>query len=135
MGHLTSICKNSRGLWVGNSEGKLLWKKNSGQLVELPFSTSSGMIFYLYSDQSEHIWVSRAPSVYPLTGIDRVSPNGAVKHYGAEEGLTSRALVSYQAEDGTLYLGGIGSSSYLYVYLQQEDRLRTLVPYFPFNTW
>ena len=130
-GHLTAICKNSKGLWLGNTEGKLFWKKHTGQLIEIPFSTPSGMIFYLNSDQSGNIWVCRAPSTYPLKGIERVSPNGKVKHYGFEEGLTSRAIVSYQAENGTLYVGGIGSRSFLYVYIEEEDRFENISPYLP----
>ncbi|MEM9718553.1 MAG: hypothetical protein AAGA10_04870, partial [Bacteroidota bacterium] len=132
LGHVTAVCKNRRGLWLGNSDGKLFWKKDS-TLIELPFSKPSGMLFYLYSDYDENVWVSRAPSIYPLKGVERIDPSGKVKHYGEKEGLESRALVSFQGEDSTLYIGGVGSTSYLYVYLKHEDRFENISPQLPFR--
>ena len=127
LGNMTSVCRTPGVLWLGNNSGELYRKDElTGYTHKIDLPLSSGSIFYIHPDKKENVWLSRAPLEEPLLGVTKVGKWGKAKHYGREEGLNSRVIVSFQAPNGNLLMGAIGTRSYLYTYIEGEDRFENL---------
>ena len=127
LGNMTSVCRTPGILWLGNNSGELYRKDElTGYTHKIDLPLSSGSIFYIHPDEKENVWLSRAPLEEPLLGVTKVGKWGKAKHYGRESGLDSRVIVSFQVPEGPLYMGSIGSQSYLYRYKEEEDRFENL---------
>ena len=135
IGFVNSVCRNSAGLWMGNQKGQLFWQNPMGIIREIPFQIPGGSIFYLFPDLHSNVWVSRAPSALPHSGITKIAADGSPTHYGVEHGLEERLLVTYQAPDHTLLFGGIGPSTYLYTYAPEKDSFINLSAPLPLEIW
>lgn len=127
IGNVVSLCRTPGVLWLGNNGGELFRKDQlTGYIHKIELPLSSGSIFFMYPDEKENVWLSRAPLDKPFFGITRVSKWGETKHYGKEQGLSSRVIVSFQEPEGSLYMGAVGTDSYLYTYIEEEDRFENL---------
>ena len=127
IGSVYSLCNNSNFLYLGNQSGELYRKTRDSSLLEkIELPHISGAIFYMASGKNEDIWVCRAPSKMPLLGITRVDSTGNARHYGPEQGLTSRSIVVFNDPNGSVLMGAIGPNSYLFRYHEDEDKFENL---------
>ncbi|MEL6255751.1 MAG: ATP-binding protein, partial [Bacteroidota bacterium] len=125
-GQVSSVGVGSKGIWAGNHNGEIFYKPFGDSLQKLDLGKKGGTIFYLFSDKKERLWVSQAPNLKPLIGITRLDTNLRITEYGAKHGFTNRILVTREGNDGNIYLAGIGRQSYLYKYIEDEDRFENL---------
>ncbi|MDW3646279.1 MAG: response regulator [Bacteroidia bacterium] len=125
-GQVSTVGVGTKGIWAGNHNGNLFYKPYKDSLKVLDLGNKGGTIYYLFSDKKDRLWVSQAPNVKPLIGITRVDTNMRVTEYGPKHGFTNRILVTREGNDGNIYLAGIGRESYLYKYIEAEDRFENL---------
>ncbi len=120
--NILSLCTAQNKIWVGTSNARLVAIEN-GQSTELDLSSYGDAVFALYRDQQENLWACQYGS---RQGAVRVSPRGEISYYGKKEGLNSLITVVKGDEIGNVYYGGIGTETYLYQYLPEQDRFQNL---------
>jgi streptogramin lyase len=121
-GTVTALTAAGNHLWAGTSTGQLFRLNQDGKTIGTVDLRPRGEgIYCLTEDSRGRLWVCQAPEDLPLTGIGCVLPNGSIKEYGFEQGLESRVLSLRETRNGRIYCSAIGSGSYLYRYLPQED--------------
>ncbi len=121
-GATTTLTVAREKLMVGTSTGMVLSLTQEGNLLQKIDLTERGEgIFNLHPDSKGRLWVCQAPEERPILGVGCLLPNGQLKEYGPEQGLTNRILALKETPQGRLYAAGIGLESYLYRYLPEED--------------
>ncbi len=119
---VTALTGAEKTLWTATSTGNLIEIYPDGRRKSsLDLRPRGEGIYYLAFDSQKRLWVCQAPEEHPLVGIGCVLPNGMFKEYGNSEGLESRLLCLRETRNGRIYASGIGSETYLYRYLPEED--------------
>ncbi|MBT8210177.1 MAG: hypothetical protein KJP14_06580 [Eudoraea sp.] len=133
LGTITALTTKGDRLWTGTSTGKLHELNQKGKRIKtIDLEERGEGIFYLAGDSRNRIWVAQAPRDKPLPGIGCVLPNGSFRDYGADYGLENRIICLRETPRGRIYASGIGRDTYLYRYLEDEDRFVNLSMPFEF---
>ncbi len=119
-------------LYCGTGEGKIYTYDT--RLIELIDLTNRGEgIYFMHGDEKDRLWLCQAPSENPIIGIGCLLPNGQFIEYGKEKGLEDRILVLKESKRGRIYVAGIGEQSYLYRYVEEDDRFENMSLPFDFD--
>ncbi len=125
---VSSLAATQDKLWMGTNSGILLLYNGRALQKTFDFSERGAGIFFNFVDHKERLWFAQAPSDKPIPGIARIEAQNQVRYFGPDEGLTARMLVARENDKGQIYLAGIGKDSYLFRYLEAEDRFLNLSP-------
>jgi signal transduction histidine kinase/ligand-binding sensor domain-containing protein/DNA-binding response OmpR family regulator len=87
-------------VWAGTVEGLNAFYDG----VFTPFGTPEGLTYdttqAVLRDLSDNLWVATG------NGLNRISPDGRVKNFEKDDGLSARRVVSLaEGSDGTIYIG------------------------------
>jgi len=133
-GTVTALAAAGNHLWAGTSTGELFRLNQNGKIIgSVDLRPRGEGIYCLTEDSQGRLWVCQAPEDHPLTGIGCVLLNGSIKEYGYEKGLESRILSLRETKNGRIYCSAIGSGTYLYRYLPEEDAFFNLSLPLDFN--
>ena len=134
LGSVTSLAAADNRLWAGTSTGRLFQLNQQGaRLGSVDLRPRGEGIFFMNYDTDGRLWICQAPEEVPLTGIGCLLPNGTMKEYGLDKGLTSLILCLQETEKGRIYCGGSGPDNYLFRYLPEEDAFINLSIPLEFN--
>lgn len=75
-------------------------------------SSYGRVLFYLTCDMQDNLWAC----LDGCNGVLKITPNFDVELLSQEQGLTSRGIVLRSDNEGNLFCGGIGDSTYLFKY-------------------
>ncbi|RMH98619.1 MAG: response regulator [Calditrichaeota bacterium] len=78
-------------------------------------------------DKQGYLWVVQDG----LPGVSRLSPAGQVERFERIAGVSTEINVIRSAPDGSLYLGGVGKSGYLFHYLPESETFVNISPPLP----
>ena len=127
LGTITALTTQADRLWTGTSTGRLHeLNQNGNRIRTIDLQERGEGIFYLAGDSSDRLWVAQAPRDRPLPGIGCVLPNGKFKDYGADHGLKDRIICLRETSRDRIYATGIGLDTYLYRFLEEQDRFVNL---------
>ncbi len=124
---VTALTMAGGRLWAGTSTGNLIEIDQSGRTIrEVDLRSRGEGIYYMNFDSRNRLWVCQAPEEVPIVGVGCITPDGTLKEYGVDRGLESRLLCLRETDNGRIYASGIGSTSFLYRYLPEEDLFMNL---------
>jgi signal transduction histidine kinase len=120
-----AICNCGGRLWLSTVEDEMY--SYSKGVISKPFShPRASDIFYIFCDTAGDVWVSRGQEDEPLVGIMKITDGILSKEYGRNDGFVTRMLVTKQDRAGTVYVAGIGDTTYLYRYDRSRDAFTNL---------
>ncbi len=95
-------------LWF-STLANFLYTWQDGKIEEaVDLNYRGGIIYYLFGDSREELWVSQAPSDNPIIGVLKVSREGELVEYDEDDGLETRywLLKNPQTEQFTVLVEG-----------------------------
>ncbi len=129
-----AIQTDGTNLWLTTADSKIYFLDSTTTIKrQIDLSQRGSVIFYALADSHKQLWFCQTFSSTPIPGISRTDSALKIKHYGPEKGLSNRILVARETPDSTLYLGGMGERSYLYVYNPYTDAFINLSVALPFD--
>lgn len=132
-GAINTIEAQDDKVWVGVVNGLLICLQNGKRISTLDLKERGGSIFTIYPDPKERTWFCQVAQEKPLPGLSYVDKNQSVKYYGEDKGITTRILAMKESSKQQLFLGGIGSQTYLYVMDEKKDQFINLSLPLPFE--
>ncbi len=111
------------GMWLGDSDGLVLFIDKEGRRRTFDFSGNGGAVFFLRTDTLGNVWFCQDKNM----GVMRLNVDGTWKRYGREEGIFSLPLC-LNFRNGELFVGGRGRSAFLYKYNALKDRFENAAP-------
>jgi ligand-binding sensor domain-containing protein len=132
-GAINTIEAQDDKVWVGVVRGVLICLQNGKRISTLDLTKRGGSIFTIYPDQKKRVWFCQVAQENPLPGISYTTDNQTVKYYGSTKGIAGRILAAKESFKKQLYLAGIGSQTYLYLFDEKNDRFINLSLPLPFE--
>jgi hypothetical protein len=101
-------------LWF-STFSNLIYAFEDGAIQDMiDLNYRGGLIFYLFGDSENNLWVSQSSSDRPIVGVLKISNEGRLIEYDEDDGLQTRILVTDESPNGTIYCAGGGTTTYLY---------------------
>ena len=106
------------GIWYSDTRARVWFEKPAGNLVRtFDFSGSGQSVFFLQTDSEGNLWACQDQN----PSLICISPSFHIKIYGDREGLTSRPLVTVPGRNGSLFVGCMTDTAYLFTYDPASD--------------
>ncbi len=101
------------GTWFSDTRAGVWFEKPDGNVVrKFDLSGSGQSVFFLQADTDGNLWACQDQN----PSLIRISPSFGIRMYGVREGLTSRPLVTIPGKYGSLYVGCMTDTAYLFRY-------------------
>lgn len=113
-------------MWFGTSKGELFSLRDNQFSRRVPIRSNKNYITNLFTDTKGNTWVFQDSRPEPFLGVAKVSPDLEITYYNKEHGFSSRMMCASEDIDGNIYFGGRGAESYLFIYLEDEERFVNL---------
>lgn len=122
VGVFNALAVYDNELWAGTNTGSIARMSADGRLLKLyPFSERGAGIFRACADRQGRKWFCQSPHEKPIIGVTMIDRNGDVHFYDDNKGFDNRMLTVREGPKGELFAAGIGTKSYLYKFLPDED--------------
>jgi putative methionine-R-sulfoxide reductase with GAF domain len=101
-------------LWFSTFSNALYAFEDGAVQDVIDLNDRGGLIFYLFGDSQNNLWVSQSSSDRPIVGVLKVEEDGRLIEYNEDDGLQTRILVTTESPNGIVYCAGGGTTTYLY---------------------
>jgi signal transduction histidine kinase/ligand-binding sensor domain-containing protein len=125
---IMSMTQTKESLVIGTAYEIYRLKEN--RLEKLNFHNNNKVIFYLWADRDDNVWVCRDET----SAIYKITPDNQIIEYGSEKGILSSILCIKEDNEGNIFLGGAGKEHYLYQYNQISDSFQNISLPLPFES-
>ncbi len=83
---------------------------NGNETDRLDLSSSGSAIFTGIEDKSKNLWLCQDG----YEGLISITPDGIIKYFNKDSGISSRIVCVAEADDGSIWAGGLHDSAYLF---------------------
>ncbi len=119
-----SLAPSGRGIWFGGNVNNLSFiSRGRVRHFHLPDQTSR-IVNGLCPEHDGSVWAYKEDAM----AVYRAWPDGRMRRYGREDGVTTNINVMQHTDSGDLYAGGVGDTAFLLKYDRVADRFVNLVP-------
>ncbi|MGB0523778.1 MAG: ATP-binding protein [Flammeovirgaceae bacterium] len=113
-------------IWMGTSKGELFYLRDDRYSRRISIRENDSYILNTFADSKGNAWVFQSPKPEAYVGVAQVNPDLEVTYFNENHDLVSRLTCATEDIDGNIYFGSRGSKSYLFIYIEDENRFVNL---------